>query len=126
MNKKVNKNKNKMSIYSGGGRNTSTWTTTNSFYFTYKIERCAKTGEGGPGETMYLFLVDMMMAMTMMVVHRPSAEVKDSANPAGRAGMLPLLSSRLRLMMLPSVMLASDSCHPFTIWSSGRCRSMPM
>lgn len=120
-----------MSIYSGGGRSTSTWTTTNDelllLYLQERNDRCAETGEGGPGEAMYLFLVDMMVTtMMVVVVHRPSAEVKDSANPAGRAGMLPLLSSRLRLMMLPSVMLASDSCHPFTIWSSGRCRSMPM
>lgn len=53
--------------------------------------------------------------------HRPSAEVKDSAKPAGRAGMLPLLSSRLMTLPPP----ASASCQLFTICSSGRCRSMP-
>lgn len=58
--------------------------------------------------------------------HRPSAEVKDSAKPAGRAGMLPLLSSRLMTLPPPSVRPpASASCQLFTICSSGRCRSMP-
>jgi hypothetical protein len=83
-----------------------------------------KQAREGPGDERHLR--DTWMHALHASDHRPSAEVKDSAKPAGRAGMLPLLSSRLMTLPPPSVRPpASASCQLFTICSSGRCRSMP-
>uniref|UniRef100_A0A0A9G9B7 Uncharacterized protein n=1 Tax=Arundo donax TaxID=35708 RepID=A0A0A9G9B7_ARUDO len=105
--------KEKISIYIRRSR--ATWTMHS--LFTYKNKNTVRK-QARPIRDTYLFLDRKILPL-----HRPSAEVNDSANPAGRAGMLPLLSSRLRT--LPSAMLPSASCQLFTIWSSGRCRSMP-
>jgi hypothetical protein len=85
---------------------------------------CENRQGGGPGDkrdTCTAAYYPMDGWMHLIRDHRPSAEVKDSAKPAGRAGMLPLLSSRLMTLPPP----ASASCQLFTICSSGRCRSMP-
>lgn len=101
-----------------------TWTTIRAFFCTYSNE-CAKTGKGGRDTCTAYYPMDACMH-PIRSDHRPSAEVKDSAKPAGRAGMLPLLSSRLMTLPPPSVRPpASASCQLFTICSSGRCRSMP-